>query len=58
MIIIQHLGDGKAKQLFVCGLNPDHCRDFNISMDEQTHAHAQGYCDIDPMLPELVQRLD
>jgi len=63
VIITQHSGDGKANQYFVRGFNLDHGTDFSISMDGQpvnfvTHAHGQGYADLNPIIPELVERLD
>ncbi len=63
VIITQHSGDGKANQYFVRGFNLDHGTDFNITMDGQpvnfvTHAHGQGYADLNPIIPELVISLD
>ncbi len=63
VIITQHSGDGKANQYFVRGFNLDHGTDFSISMDGQpvnfvTHAHGQGYADLNPIIPELVEKLD
>lgn len=63
VIVTQHSGDGKANQYFVRGFNLDHGTDFNISMDGQqinfpSHAHGQGYADINPIIPELVETLD
>jgi hypothetical protein len=63
VIITQHSGDGKANQYFVRGFNLDHGTDFNISMDGQpinftSHAHGQGYADLNPIIPELVESLD
>ena len=63
VIITQHSGDGKANQYFVRGFNLDHGTDFNITMDGQpvnfvTHAHGQGYADLNPIIPELVESLD
>jgi outer membrane receptor for Fe3+-dicitrate len=61
--ITQHSGDGKANQYFVRGFNLDHGTDFNITMDGQpvnfvTHAHGQGYADLNPIIPELVESID
>ncbi|MGL4400631.1 MAG: TonB-dependent receptor [Luteolibacter sp.] len=61
--VTQHSGDGKANQYFVRGFNLDHGTDFKISMDGQqinfpSHAHGQGYADINPIIPELVETLD
>jgi len=63
VIITQHSGDGKANQYYVRGFNLDHGTDFAISMDGQpvnfvTHAHGQGYADINPLIPELVESVD
>ncbi len=63
VIITQHSGDGKANQYFVRGVNLDHGTDFAISMDGQpvnfvTHAHGQGYADLNPLIPELVESVD
>lgn len=63
VIITQHSGDGKANQYFVRGFNLDHGTDFSIRMDGQpvnfvSHAHGQGYADLNPLIPELVQSLD
>ena len=63
VIITQHSGDGKANQYFVRGFNLDHGTDFSIAMDGQpvnfvTHAHGQGYADLNPLIPELVESVD
>ena len=63
VVITQHSGDGKANQYFVRGFNLDHGTDFSIRMDGQpvnmiTHAHGQGYADLNPIIPELVEDLD
>lgn len=63
IVITQHSGDGKANQYFVRGFNLDHGTDFSVSMDGQpvnfvTHAHGQGYADLNPIIPELVETLD
>jgi hypothetical protein len=54
---------GKANQYFVRSFNLDHGTDFNITMDGQpvnfvTHAHGQGYADLNLNIPELVESLD
>lgn len=63
VVITQHSGDGKANQYFVRGFNLDHGTDFAISMEGQpvnfvTHAHGQGYADLNPLIPELISELE
>ena len=63
VVITQHSGDGKANQYFVRGFNLDHGTDFSVSMDGQpvnfvTHGHGQGYADLNPIIPEMVEQLD
>ncbi len=63
MMITQHAGGGKANQYFLRGFNLDHGTDFSISLEGmplnmRTHAHGQGYTDLNPLIPELVQSLD
>jgi len=63
VIITQHSGDGKANQYFLRGFNLDHGTDFLTTIDHMpvnlpTHAHGQGYSDINFLLPELVSRVE
>jgi hypothetical protein len=63
LIVTQHSGDGKANQYFLRGFNLDHGTDFATSVDGipvnmPTHAHGQGYTDLNFLLPELVQRIE
>lgn len=63
VIVTQHSGDGKANQYFLRGFNLDHGTDFATRVDGMpvnlpTHAHGQGYTDLNFLLPELVQRID
>lgn len=58
-IITQHSGEGKANQFFLRGFNLDHGTDIPISVDGmpvnmRTHAHGQGYADLNFLIPELV----
>lgn len=60
VIITQHAGGGKANQYFLRGFNLDHGTDFATTVDGVpinlgTHAHGQGYTDINWIIPELVQ---
>ncbi|SFU84397.1 TonB-dependent receptor [Pseudoduganella namucuonensis] len=63
MIVTQHSGDGKANQYFLRGFNLDHGTDFATHVDGmpvnmRTHAHGQGYSDMNFLIPELVRRID
>ena len=63
VIVTQHSGDGKANQYFVRGFNLDHGTDFQTTLDGMplnmpTHAHGQGYTDLNFLIPELVDYLD
>ena len=63
VIITQHSGDGKANQYFLRGFNLDHGTDFAISSDGmpinmRTHAHGQGYADLNLLIPEVIERVD
>jgi outer membrane receptor protein involved in Fe transport len=62
MIVTQHSGDGKANQYFLRGFNLDHGTDFATFVDGmpvnmRTHAHGQGYTDLNFLIPELVSRV-
>ncbi|HUR89089.1 MAG TPA: TonB-dependent receptor [Ramlibacter sp.] len=62
VIVTQHSGDGKANQYFLRGFNLDHGTDFATWVDGMpvnmvTHAHGQGYSDLNWLLPELVDRI-
>lgn len=62
MIVTQHSGDGKANQYFLRGFNLDHGSDFatyvnGMPVNQLTHAHGQGYMDLNFLIPELVDRL-
>lgn len=63
VIITQHAGGGKANQYFLRGFNLDHGTDFAIFLDDMplnlpSHAHGEGYSDMNTVIPEFVQRLD
>lgn len=62
LIVTQHAGDGKANQYFLRGFNLDHGSDFAFSVagvpvNLPTHAHGQGYSDLNFLIPELVERI-
>ena len=59
VIITQHSGEGKANQYFLRGFNLDHGSDFAITVagapvNMVTHAHSQGYSDLNFLISELV----
>ncbi len=63
VIVTQHSGDGKANQYFLRGFNLDHGTDFATFVDGMpvnmpSHAHGQGYTDLNFLIPELVSRID
>lgn len=62
LIVTQHAGDGKANQYFLRGFNLDHGTDFattvgGVPVNMPTHAHGQGYSDLNFLIPELVDRI-
>ena len=62
MVVTQHSGDGKANQYFLRGFNLDHGTDFattvnGLPVNMPSHAHGQGYADLNFLLPELVDRI-
>jgi hypothetical protein len=63
LIITQHAGGGKANQYFLRGFNLDHGTDFAVFLDDMplnlpSHAHGEGYSDMNTVIPELVQRVN
>lgn len=59
LIVTQHSGEGKANQYFLRGFNLDHGTDLAITVDGmpvnmRTHAHGQGYADLNFLIPELL----
>jgi hypothetical protein len=63
VIITQHAGGGKANQYFLRGFNLDHGTDFAVFLDNMplnlpSHAHGEGYSDMNTVIPEFVKRVD
>jgi hypothetical protein len=61
--VTQHSGEGKANQYFLRGVNLDHGTDLRVTLDdmlvnERTHAHGQGYADLNFLIPELVSGIE
>ena len=62
LIVTQHSGEGKANQYFLRAFNLDHGTDLATEVDNMpinlpTHAHGQGYTDLNFLIPELVSDL-
>jgi outer membrane receptor protein involved in Fe transport len=62
LIVTQHSGEGKANQYFLRAFNLDHGTDLATEVDGMpinmpTHAHGQGYTDLNFLIPELVSDL-
>lgn len=60
LIITQHSGEGKANQYYLRGFQLDHGTDLSATIVGEpvnfpTHAHGQGYSDINWLLPETGQ---
>ena len=63
LIVSQHSGEGKANQFYLRGFNLDHGTDLRTTVDgmlvnQRSHAHGQGWTDLNFMIPELVNRLE
>jgi hypothetical protein len=59
LIISQHSGEGKANQYYLRGFQLDHGTDLagtidGIPVNMPSHAHGQGYSDINWLIPELI----
>lgn len=62
LIAVQHSGGGKAAQYLIRGYNLDHGTDFTIAVDNmpfnlRSHAHGEGYLDLNGLIPETVSRI-
>jgi hypothetical protein len=63
LLVTQHSGGLKANQYFLRGYSLDHGTDFAGFVDDvpynlPTHAHGQGYLDLNSVIPELIDRVD
>ncbi|MBI3783110.1 MAG: TonB-dependent receptor plug domain-containing protein [Deltaproteobacteria bacterium] len=61
LVVAQHQGGGKAPQYLIRGFDADHGTDIAVSVDGLpvnmvTHAHGQGYADLNFLIPETVER--
>jgi hypothetical protein len=62
LIVTQHSGEGKANQYFLRAFNLDHGTDLALEVEDMpvnmpTHAHGQGYSDLNFLIPELAADL-
>ncbi len=58
LVVTSHSGEGKANQYLLRGFNLDHGTDLAVGVDgmpvnERSHAHGQGYADLNFLVPEL-----
>ncbi|MFM9902034.1 MAG: TonB-dependent receptor, partial [Polaromonas sp.] len=58
LVVSQHSGEGKANQFYLRGFNLDHGTDLRTTVDgmlvnQRSHAHGQGWTDVNFMIPEL-----
>lgn len=63
LIVSQHSGEGKANQFYLRGFNLDHGTDLRTTVDDmpvnqRSHAHGQGWTDLNFLIPELTARID
>jgi hypothetical protein len=62
LIVTLHSGEGKANQFLMRGYNLDHGTDLETYVDgmpvnQPTHAHGQGYTDLNFLIPELADQI-
>ncbi len=62
LLVSQHSGEGKANQYYLRGFNLDHGTDLavrvaGVPVNLPSHAHGQGYLDLNFLIPELVGRV-
>ena len=63
LAVVEHSDGGKANQYYLRGYNLDHGTDLAIFVDDMpvnlpTHAHGQGYADLNWLMPETVSSLN
>ena len=63
LVVSQHSGEGKANQFYLRGFNLDHGTDLRTTVDgmlvnQRSHAHGQGWTDLNFLIPELATRLE
>lgn len=63
LVVTSHSGEGKANQFLMRGFNLDHGTDLatwvdGMPLNARTHAHGQGYTDLNFLIPELAGMVD
>lgn len=63
LAVVDHADGGKANQYYLRGYNLDHGTDMATYVDDvpinlPTHAHGQGYTDLNWLIPETVSGLE
>jgi hypothetical protein len=63
LAVVEHADGGKANQYYLRGYNLDHGTDMATYVDDvpinlPTHAHGQGYTDLNWLIPETVSGLE
>jgi outer membrane receptor protein involved in Fe transport len=63
LAVVAHADGGKANQYYLRGYNLDHGTDLALFVDDMpinlpTHAHGQGYADLNWLMPETVSSLN
>jgi outer membrane receptor protein involved in Fe transport len=63
LAVVMHADAGKANQYYLRGYNLDHGTDLAFFVDDMpinlpTHAHGQGYADLNWLMPQTVSSLD
>ena len=63
LVVAPHTGSGDAGLYYLRGFALDHGTDFstfidNMPMNLPTHAHGQGFTDLNSLIPELVDHID
>jgi outer membrane receptor protein involved in Fe transport len=62
LVVAQHQGGAKAPQYLIRGFDSDHGTDLALFVDGTpvnlvSHAHGQGYADLNFVIPETIERL-
>ena len=63
LVVVQPEGGGKANEYFLRGFDADHGTDIaffadGVPLNMPSHAHGQGYADLNFLMPELLVRVD